>query len=350
MAEEVNYMPSAGQTAYLVVKRVSGSGTWTLTRLPTVSCVSSQTPDGTYGPGAEIGVQVVFTTTVYVTGTPQMTLETGPADAVVDYASGSGGRTLAFNYLVQPGHCTPDLDYAGPGALALNGGTIKDALANDATLELPAPGAVGSLGAGKSLRIQSSLSIVSVVPTSGRMGGSRPPMFPAVVTVRGSGFGAGAMVSFGLIPATNIAVLDSTTLTCETPSHPAGPADLTVTVPGPVSTTLPGGYSYSGWEGDVASHATLGDEDLSAGDLVQERRFVAGLDAAQSGPEFQRADVAPRSTLGDGDLTAGDLGQQRRYIAGLDPLTGAGGPQAMAGGGLGSEHLSYPLVSQPRGE
>ena len=59
-------------------------------------------------------------------GFPQLTLETGTSDAVVNYASGSGGTTLTFNYTVASGHVSGDLDYASTSALALNGGTIKD--------------------------------------------------------------------------------------------------------------------------------------------------------------------------------------------------------------------------------
>ena len=46
-----------------------------------------------------------------VTGIPQITLETGSSDAVVDYSSGSGTNTLTFNYTVAAGHTSSDLDY-----------------------------------------------------------------------------------------------------------------------------------------------------------------------------------------------------------------------------------------------
>jgi fibronectin-binding autotransporter adhesin len=83
---------------------------------------------------------------VIVTGTPQLTLETGTVDRSVDYVSGSGTDTLVFNYTVQAGDTASDLDYLSSNALALNGGTLRDAAANDAVLTLPAPGATGSLG------------------------------------------------------------------------------------------------------------------------------------------------------------------------------------------------------------
>lgn len=119
--------------------------------LPGVTGVSSLEADGTYGPASVLHVRVTFSENVFVTGVPRLTLETGTTDAVVSYASGSGTPTLTFTYTVGAGDTTPDLDYVSSSALALNGGTIRDAAANDASLTLPAPGAPGSLGANRNL-------------------------------------------------------------------------------------------------------------------------------------------------------------------------------------------------------
>ena len=90
----------------------------------------------------------------------------------------------------------------------------------------------------------------------------------------------------------------------------------------PTATPTPG----SGTEGDISPRPD-GDSQLLAGDVVQSRRFVSGLDTAAVSPnEFQRADIAPASTQGDGLLTAGDTVQARRYAAGLDAPQNGGGP------------------------
>ena len=120
---------------------------------PTVTNVSSTTPDGRYKAGGAIAIHVTFSEIVNVTGAPQLTLETGTADAVASYAGGSGSAVLAFAYTIAEGHETLDLDYLDTSVLAFNGGTIKDAAGNDASLTLPAPGASGSLGANKALVI-----------------------------------------------------------------------------------------------------------------------------------------------------------------------------------------------------
>ncbi len=143
-----------------------GSATGTIVNddlAPVVSSVTSSTANGTYKVGDAVAVTVNFSKAVIVTGTPQLTLETGTTDAVLNYASGSGTTALTFNYTVTTGHSSPDLDYASTSALALNSGTIRDAATNDATLTLASPGAANSLGANKNLVIDGIAPTVSSV-------------------------------------------------------------------------------------------------------------------------------------------------------------------------------------------
>ncbi len=128
---------------------------------PTVTSVSASTANGTYKTGDSISIQVNFDENVTVTGTPQLTLETGTSDRTVNYSSGSGTSTLTFNYTVQAGDTSLDLDYVATNSLTLNGGDIEDASANNATLTLASPGAANSLGANKSIVVD------GVAPTVG---------------------------------------------------------------------------------------------------------------------------------------------------------------------------------------
>jgi len=123
---------------------------------PTVSSVSSNTTNGTYKVGTTIDIRITFSENVTVTGTPQLTLETGTTDRVIDYASGSGSTVLIFNYTIQAGDTSSDLSYVSTSSLALNGGTIRDSATNNATLTLPTVGASGSLSANKALVIDTS--------------------------------------------------------------------------------------------------------------------------------------------------------------------------------------------------
>jgi len=119
----------------------------------TVTTVTSAKANSTYGDGEVIDITVQFDKTVVVTGTPQLTLETGDTDTAVDYYSGSGSDTLTFRYTVGPGDRTNDLDYISTGALAVSLGTINDSDGHAAILTLPAPGGTGSLGSNKALYI-----------------------------------------------------------------------------------------------------------------------------------------------------------------------------------------------------
>ena len=85
---------------------------------------------------------------ITIVGTPQLTLETGITNAVVDYTSGSGSTTLTFDYIVASGHVSSDLGYKGITALA---GTINDTSGNAATLTLPEVGSSQSLSGSKNM-------------------------------------------------------------------------------------------------------------------------------------------------------------------------------------------------------
>ncbi len=135
---------------------------------PTVSSVTASTANGTYKVGDSISIQVNFSEVVNVTGTPQLTLETGTTDRAVNYTSGSGTSSLTFSYTVQAGDNSSDLDYVSTSALALNSGTIRDAASNNATLTLATPGAANSLGANKALVVDGvTPSVTSTAPVGG---------------------------------------------------------------------------------------------------------------------------------------------------------------------------------------
>ncbi len=150
---------SVGSTAGVLVSTFS---------TPTVTGVSSSKADGSYKVGETIGVQVTFSESVTVDtsgGTPQLTLETGATDRVINYVSGSGTNTLTFTYTVQAGDTSADLDYANTSALILNSGTINATNGGAAaTLTLPSPGAAGSLGANKAIVIDTTVPVAPSTP------------------------------------------------------------------------------------------------------------------------------------------------------------------------------------------
>ena len=141
------------------------SSTWVV---PVVTNVTSSTPDGTYGVGQPVSLQVVFSGPVNVDttgGTPTLALNSG---GTASYTSGTGTSTLTFTYVVGAGENSPDLDYTSVSALGLNGGTIKDTgtTSHNANLTLPSPGAAGSLGANKNIVIDTPPVVTNVTSTA----------------------------------------------------------------------------------------------------------------------------------------------------------------------------------------
>jgi hypothetical protein len=113
----------------------------------TVVNVTSTTPDGTYGVGANVVITVQFSGPVFVTGTPSLALNSG---GTASYTSGSGTDMLTFTYTVAAGQNSSHLDYTSTSAMT---GTITDGGGNPVNETLPMPGAAGSLGANKNIVI-----------------------------------------------------------------------------------------------------------------------------------------------------------------------------------------------------
>ncbi|WP_157263014.1 beta strand repeat-containing protein [Pedobacter steynii] len=119
-----------------------------------VTNVSSTNTVTLYKEGGVINVTITFDQPVFVTGNPELALNSG-GKAI--YASGSGTNTLNFTYTVAAGETSADLDYTAINSLTLAGGsTIQNAMGANAALTLPAPGAAGSLGANKDFVIDTT--------------------------------------------------------------------------------------------------------------------------------------------------------------------------------------------------
>ena len=88
-------------------------------------------------------------------------------------------------------------------------------------------------------------TIGSVSPSTGSTSGGTS------VTVTGTGFAAGATVSFGGSPATNVNVVNSTSITATTSAHAAGAVNVVVTNSDAQSATLTSGYTYTAPTGET---------------------------------------------------------------------------------------------------
>ena len=161
-----SYNNGTDKTNIAGVRSGDGQVIITYTPGPEAINVTSDVSNGVYEDGDQIPIAVTFSEPVIVTGSPQLTLETGTSDAVVNYTSGTGTTSLIFNYTVAASHSSVDLDYKSTTSLVMNGGSIKNDNSVDAVLFLPSPGTTGSLGANKVLIVDSEVPAISAVSLS----------------------------------------------------------------------------------------------------------------------------------------------------------------------------------------
>ena len=134
---------------------------------PIIISVNANKNNGYYNSGEVIAITVNFIEEVFVTsGTPTLELETGNTDAIANYTSGSGTKTLIFTYTVSESDSSDDLDYTSSNALSLNGGTIKDEAGHNANIILPDPGELNSLGRNRNIVIDNVDPVLSYVTSS----------------------------------------------------------------------------------------------------------------------------------------------------------------------------------------
>ncbi|MFD2567877.1 MBG domain-containing protein [Pseudotenacibaculum haliotis] len=152
--------------------------------------INSDATNGTYGVGDVINIYVQYDEEVFVTGTPQLTLETGTTDQTINYVDRSVS-TLRFVYTVQSGDENANLDVINSSALTLNSGTIKDAAGNDANLTVPHGVTSGSLSLNKAIVINASVptvtttDVASIAQLSADFGGNVTDGGGSTVTDRG---------------------------------------------------------------------------------------------------------------------------------------------------------------------
>ena len=135
---------TAGNDATLTLNSVgSTTGVLVDALAPTVSSVGVPA-NGTYTAGQNLDFTVNFSEAVTVNtggGTPYITLTLDTGGSVqAAYLSGSGTSALTFRYTVATGNLDTDGVALG-SAITANGGTLRDATGNDATLTLNSVGA-----------------------------------------------------------------------------------------------------------------------------------------------------------------------------------------------------------------
>ena len=112
--------------------------------------------------------------------------------------------------------------------------------------------------------------VTSINPTSGtELGGTS-------VTIAGSNFQSGAIVTFGDSSSTNVVVVSSNTITATTPVHPAGAVDVIVTNTNGLSDTLKNGFEFSAHPRVTSISPTSGTQLGGASVTIVGSNFQSG--------------------------------------------------------------------------
>lgn len=159
-----------------------------------ITNVTSTNADGFYREGDIIDISIAFDEDVFVSGTPQLELNSGDK---ADYQSGSGSNILTFSYPVQAADGSTlvdvaDLNYENTNSLTLNGGTITDQADINADLGLPSTGSGNSLGGNKDITIDTKvpeLEVSPFSPASGALNVSQQMVFTIELNEAVSGAG-----------------------------------------------------------------------------------------------------------------------------------------------------------------
>jgi len=131
--------------------------------------------------------------------------------------------------------------------------------------------------------------VSGVSPTSGTTAGGTS------ITISGSQFSTGATVSIGGSAATNVTVVNSTSITATTPAHAAGTVSVTVTNPDGQSGTLSNAFTYnSPPAGETILLADdFNDSSINTTKWVANNLFSGFTDSTVSIVETQSLDIGP---------------------------------------------------------
>ncbi|PCJ57476.1 MAG: hypothetical protein COA79_15710 [Planctomycetota bacterium] len=121
----------------------------------TITSITSTTPNGTYGDGETVNVQIQFSEAVNLTGTLNIDLDTGASVTITSF-----NATIASGvYTISNTHNSTDLDSIG---VTLISGTIKNSVGNNTNLTMPAT----TIKTNSDIVIATSTTIDSITSTT----------------------------------------------------------------------------------------------------------------------------------------------------------------------------------------
>ncbi len=195
------------------------------------------------------------TTTVTVNPAPNATI-TAPA-SVVTLSTGNAasvanaGAGATYTWGITGGTITAG---AGTNSITFTAGAVGT-LALNVTVQNSA-GCSDAKSANVTVTALPSVTVTSVTPNVGSsLGGTN-------VTIAGTGFNAGAGVTFGGSAATNVVVVNATQITAKTPAHAAGAVNVVVTNTNATSGALTNGFTYALQNFDPNADSLIDPSDI----------------------------------------------------------------------------------------
>ncbi len=147
--------------------------------------------------------------------------------------------------------------------------------------------------------IASAPTVTSISPASGPIAGGTS------VTITGTGFTGATGVTIGGAPATNVIVVNATTITCTTPAGTAGARSVVVTTPvgaNPANTLFsffsPPAVVFAGSSVGGTSAIFAGNVTSDGGSPITERGMVFSVKAVNNNPIIGGTGVTKLSTTG----------------------------------------------------
>jgi hypothetical protein len=232
----LNGNPIASATSQTLPVNASGSYTVKVTASGCTSAASASTTV-VVNPNPNATITAPANVTTSSTGNAASTANAGVG---ATYAWTVTGGTLTG------GNNTPSITFtagATPGTLTINLTVTTSAGCSDAK-------------SANVNRVLPAVTVTSVAPNFGTVTGG------TIVTINGTGFVAGAAVTFGGTAATNVVVVSAIKITAKTPVHAAGAVNVTVTNTDTSTGTLTNGYTYNAQVFDPNGDGVIDPADI----------------------------------------------------------------------------------------
>ncbi|WP_353063325.1 IPT/TIG domain-containing protein [Tunturibacter psychrotolerans] len=273
--------PLAGGTAVTITGTNFAAGatvTFGSTAATSVTVVNATTITATTPAGSAGAVTVTVTNSNGLSGNLASGFTFAPAPTVSSVSpntgSTAGGTAITITGTnFAPGATVEILETRrqATNVVVVNSTTITATTptgnAGAVTVTVAVNGQSGNLANGFTYIVSPTVSSVS--PNSGPVGGG------TTVTITGTNFATGAAVTFGSTSATNVTVVNSTTITATTPAGSAGAVTVTVTVNGQ-SGSLAGAFTYAASPTVSSVSPNSGSTSGGTAVTIMGTNFVAG--------------------------------------------------------------------------